>query len=1051
VNSVLTKCMHICACAATQVPQFLLDDEQIGPMSRIIVTQPRRLSAVSVAERVAKERGESVGGMIGYNIRMEHRYSRQQTQCLFVTPGVLLRKILTDPTLLEFSHVIIDEAHERDRFTEFLMIVLRDIVARRPTLKLVLMSATLHTDKISSYFGGVPHVHIGGSMFPVQEFFLEHVLKFTDYLNTNSKFKKIAALNAEISKPKLLSCPLCKSKTHLFRSPAELATHVALCTGTTNLAHNDAMIAATNATLAHQSSYKSGSGSSSLSTLQALVSNLRAGSSTPAFNAASSNAKPQSSTPQSSKSEDVAVDLEAEEVEEVEDSNLEDFLNPMRDAEIDQTLEENFNSSKYARDQSAVSISSDAATTAATPATWATDFEGSELMLRTYQGQWDDVYIDYDLILALINYAFESEFMSESGSILVFLPGWDDISTMHKLLSYSERYGDAGVYKLIQLHSGIPRLEQDEVFKSTQPGQHKIILSTNIAETSITIDDVVVVIDSGKLKERIYDPHVKLAFLKTTWISRAAARQRVGRAGRTAPGVCFHLFSRTRCLGLEPFQESELLRMPLEELVLQTKSLGLAPGCGEEQDSVRSFLAKALDPPHPLTTANAVRLLTDIGCFTDLEELTIVGKAISALPMDPRLGRSVLLGCVFGCGPAMCSIATAMGYRDPFVLPISEQQRELCNQVKRRFAEGIPSDQICLFRAFQHYVAATERLHNNYHKINKFCDEHFMSRSTMNSLVDMTQQLYRTLQEINITISDQLQRHNQNMHLLSALVGMCLYPNIAIRQANASLFASEKGPKTKLHPSSVNSKVPQYAAKAVCKVPLEVMGFDNLIAINMGVKSTPGSANLMMLNTTPISVFALMIACGSLREVHSLDVQDGDDDDENDDGEAVPAPATAANSNRVFVDIDSWIRVSVEKHLLECVFQVRGVIAKAMEYLLVSTTPRTGGAFTTNNQQAPAQIQFPSELLTCLNLISQVLVNEMPAVTSPTPAQVAMAAEDELEAEAYVHTAAGAAATSRGNRKYPQQQPQSHSHSQYHQQPPHHEHQQYHHGHHGKH
>lgn len=166
---------------STQVPQFLLDSESHGPTSRIVVTQPRRISAMSLAERIAYERCEEVGQQVGYNIRLEHKLS-ENTQLVFVTPGVLLRKLLIDPDLEEFSHVIIDEAHERDRFTEFLLILLRDMCARRHSMRLVLMSATMHTDKLRNYFGDIPQINVGGSVFPVQEFFLEHVLKFTDYL-----------------------------------------------------------------------------------------------------------------------------------------------------------------------------------------------------------------------------------------------------------------------------------------------------------------------------------------------------------------------------------------------------------------------------------------------------------------------------------------------------------------------------------------------------------------------------------------------------------------------------------------------------------------------------------------------------------------------------------------------------------------------------------------------------------------------------------------------------------------------------------------------------
>ncbi|KAJ1423188.1 P-loop containing nucleoside triphosphate hydrolase protein, partial [Ochromonadaceae sp. CCMP2298] len=165
---------------STQVPQFLLDDETIGPTCRIAITQPRRLSAVAVAERIASERTEPIGATIGYNIRLDSQKSAD-TQVLFLTPGVLLRKLQLDPMLLEFSHVIVDEAHERDRFTEFLLIILRDICERRRDLKLILMSATMHTQKLRAYFGDIPQMNVGGSVYPVTEFFLEHALQFTGF------------------------------------------------------------------------------------------------------------------------------------------------------------------------------------------------------------------------------------------------------------------------------------------------------------------------------------------------------------------------------------------------------------------------------------------------------------------------------------------------------------------------------------------------------------------------------------------------------------------------------------------------------------------------------------------------------------------------------------------------------------------------------------------------------------------------------------------------------------------------------------------------------
>jgi HrpA-like RNA helicase len=130
---------------STGAPQAILD---ANPCCSIVVTQPRRISAISIAERVAQEQClEPVGGLIGYQVRLESAVSTR-TQLLFLTPGVLLRKLQSSPLLAEFTHVVIDEIHERDKYTEFLLIVLRDLIPKRPDLRVVLMSATLQTNKL---------------------------------------------------------------------------------------------------------------------------------------------------------------------------------------------------------------------------------------------------------------------------------------------------------------------------------------------------------------------------------------------------------------------------------------------------------------------------------------------------------------------------------------------------------------------------------------------------------------------------------------------------------------------------------------------------------------------------------------------------------------------------------------------------------------------------------------------------------------------------------------------------------------------------------------
>lgn len=165
---------------------------------------------------------------------------------------------------------------------------------------------------------------------------------------------------------------------------------------------------------------------------------------------------------------------------------------------------------------------------------------------------------------------------SKDGAILVFLPGWDDINKTRERLFANPFFKDSSRFMIISLHSMVPSMEQKKVFKRPPQGCRKIILSTNIAESAITIDDVVYVIDSGRMKEKSYDPYNNVSTLQSSWVSKASSRQREGRAGRCQPGICYHLFSKLRAASLPDFQVPEIRRMPIEELCLQVKFL-LAP------------------------------------------------------------------------------------------------------------------------------------------------------------------------------------------------------------------------------------------------------------------------------------------------------------------------------------------------------------------------------------------------------------------------------------------------------------------------------------------
>ena len=409
---------------STQIPQFIIDDPTFGPTARIAITQPRRISAISVAERVAYERSEQVGQLIGYNIRLENE-SSSETTVLFMTPGVLLRKLQENPTLPDYNTIIIDEAHERDKHTEFLLILLRDLSTKRTDLKIILMSATLHTQKLSTFFDDLPVLHIGSSMYPVQEFFLEHILHVTGHVNHLIRNSTIAEV---VSRD--YHCMMCNKG---FRSADDLGSHAAFCFGVPDA---------------------------------------------PPPHVVSRQSRPPAA--------------------------IEDVESPVSDVESD---------NEDVRDDSSENNEPEGLTSADIPPMLR--HEEDETLVRAYLSSWDDTMIDYDLILSLIKYLLTTEYGRDN--ILIFLPGWDDIVRLQTVLENSGNFPPQ-FFKIYPLHSNISKKQQMEIFENVS--QQKIILSTNIAETSITIDNIGVVIDTGRMKEKIHDPHVKLTYLKNNWISK---------------------------------------------------------------------------------------------------------------------------------------------------------------------------------------------------------------------------------------------------------------------------------------------------------------------------------------------------------------------------------------------------------------------------------------------------------------------------------------------------------------------------------------------------
>lgn len=167
----------------TQIPQFLLEDmQEKGLPCKIICTQPRRISTVSVASRVAEERGECLGESVGYHIRLEQNYG-SKTGLIYCTNGVLLRSLMGSSRILSnVTHIIVDEVHERDRLSDFLLICIKQNLSKHPNLKVILMSATVNVDKFRNYFNA-DVLTLPGRQFPIQEFFLDDILVNLNYMS----------------------------------------------------------------------------------------------------------------------------------------------------------------------------------------------------------------------------------------------------------------------------------------------------------------------------------------------------------------------------------------------------------------------------------------------------------------------------------------------------------------------------------------------------------------------------------------------------------------------------------------------------------------------------------------------------------------------------------------------------------------------------------------------------------------------------------------------------------------------------------------------------
>lgn len=412
----------------------------------------------------------------------------------------------------------------------------------------------------------------------------------------------------------------------------------------------------------------------------------------------------------------------------------------------------------------------------------------------------------------------------QPGAILIFFPGWGDIDQAKKRLRSSL---DERRFLILPCHSQVRADQQRKIFNRPPPGVRKIILASNIAETSITIEDVSIVIDTGRAKETSYDPYLKVGTLATVFISKASASQRAGRAGRTKEGRCYHLYSRKRYDLMEAFRAPELLRSPLEDVCLHTAHLlAQRRAAGISKDSgpagIAAWLASAPQPPEAVAVKNAVGLLKILGALTPKGEISQLGVQLANLPLPTTVARSVVWGALLGCLDEVLIVLGASTGRDPFQLPQDPSGRDnrlggrgssfgqlsgLLKRLKKELAFPVESDHIALLRAAQCYEEAR---HRGDGAVRAVCDRHSLNRNAAQSVVEVRDKMKRELKQQRLLSDDMdsfVNRNAGDVSVILAVVVAGVFPNLAAKRPQKKKIEVNGGRvDANTHPASILDK-----------------------------------------------------------------------------------------------------------------------------------------------------------------------------------------------------------------------------------------------------
>ncbi|WP_273384134.1 ATP-dependent RNA helicase HrpA [Actinobacillus porcinus] len=554
----------------TQLPKMCLE-LGLGTKGLIGHTQPRRIAARSVAMRIAEELNTELGGVVGYKVRFNDKIS-EQTQVKLMTDGILLAEIQTDRFLNQYDTLIIDEAHERSLNNDFILGYLKQLLPRRPDLKVIITSATIDVERFSRHFNNAPIIEVSGRTYPVEV-----------------RYRPIVELNDE----------------------------------------------------------------------------------------------------------------------EGEQDQLQGILNAVDELQA----------------------------------------EGR-------------------------------------GDILIFLSGEREIrDTAEALEKQNLKHTE-----ILPLFARLSAQEQNKIFHPS--GLNRIVLATNVAETSLTVPGIKYVIDPGTARISRYSYRTKVQRLPIEPISQASANQRKGRCGRVSEGICIRLYSEEDFNNRPEFTDPEILRTNLASVILQMTALGL--------DDIEAF--PFVDAPDKRHIQDGIKLLEELGAFEfkstkfgEKRQLTSEGKQLAQLPVDPRLAKMLLSAVNLGAVYEVMIIVAALSIQDPRERPQEKQQAS--DEKHRRFADK--KSDFLAFLNLWHYIQEQQKALSK-NQFRRQCQKDYLNYLRIREWQDIYHQIRLTVREMGLPINSEPAEYQQiHTALLSGLLS-----HIGLKESEKQSYLGARNAHFAIFPNS---------------------------------------------------------------------------------------------------------------------------------------------------------------------------------------------------------------------------------------------------------